>query len=202
MEEQLATNIVAAVNAELAKSMAKFVDESPMDSDKAQDEFLELVIYGNKVAEVADFLHKFYDSKTPVISCCLDPVMAERTMRKVFRYDFNERLKEALLACRAGYFVYRDGQWLNGHGDSFLISNVVLCGGPTALAVDMALRWRPVRSSKGLCVFFDVPCEVVKIQSRHSKWPHKLSRKCLIEPICFGSLYMPHCAALGDEDAA
>src|SRR5574341_875097 len=31
-----------------------------------------------------------------------------------------------------------------------LRSNVVLCGGPTARAVDSALRWRPVRSSYGL----------------------------------------------------
>ena len=119
-------DVFAKVRNKLAASMARIAADPgpPMASDKAQDEFLELVIYGNEVPAVADFLHKFYDSGTPVISCRFDVLVAGGAVGEVFRYDFAEPLKKALFACRAGYFVNRDGQWLNSHGESFEMANV------------------------------------------------------------------------------
>ena len=125
--ESEADEIRTKVNTNLAASMLRIAaadDGPPMASDAAQDEFLELVIYGNEVPAVADFLRQFYDSGKAVIHCRWDSLMTEGAVSKVLRYDFDERLKEALLACRAGYFVYRDGQWLNGHGESFEMFNV------------------------------------------------------------------------------
>jgi len=125
MGEADAMAIVTEVNIELAESMARInaAGEPTRQGDSAHDSFLELVIYGNKVAAVADFLHKFYDSGSGVIRVSLDPLVTERAMREVFRYDLAESMKEALFACRAGYFVNRDGQWLNHRGDLFVMSN-------------------------------------------------------------------------------
>ena len=116
------SDICAEVNARLAECMTRILangGDEPMASDAAQDEFLELVICGNKLPAVANFLHEFYDSGAPVISCRIDSLVTEGAVSEVFCYDFAEPLKKALFACRAGYFVNRDGQWLNGHGESF-----------------------------------------------------------------------------------
>lgn len=102
--------------------------EPQHQGDKAHDEFLELVIYGNKVPAVANFLHEFYNASSGVIKVCVDPLMTSRAMREVFRYNLRESLKKTLLACRADYWVCRDGEWLNGHGDAFVMANVEVTG--------------------------------------------------------------------------
>jgi len=50
-------DIIAEVNAELEESMARIraAGEPVRQGDKAHDDFLELVIYGNKVPAVANF---------------------------------------------------------------------------------------------------------------------------------------------------
>ena len=114
------------VNRKLTASMARILaadDGPPRAGDKALDEFLELVIYGNEVPAVANFLHEFYNSGSGVIRLTPNVLVAEGTVGEVFRHDFDESLKKCLLACRAGYFVYRDGQWLNGHDESFEMFN-------------------------------------------------------------------------------
>lgn len=50
------------------------------------------------------------------------------------------------------------------------MANVLLCRGPGALAVDMALRWRPVGSSKGLAD------QLVVLRVRSDPKPHDAVR--------------------------
>ena len=99
--------VVSAVNDELAESMAriKAAGEPPRQGDQAHDDFLELIIYGNKVPAVADFLHQFFRSGAGVISVRIDPLVTDGAMSKVFRYDLEERLQKLLTAYRAGNFI-------------------------------------------------------------------------------------------------
>ena len=125
------------VNTNLAASMTRIAAFSnrvkhlsaafgydPILHRTAHEELRELVIYGDKFPDVANFLHPFADKITAIICCRSDSLVTGGAVGEVFRYDIPESLKKALLACRAGYFVYRDGQWLNGHGESFEMFNV------------------------------------------------------------------------------
>lgn len=115
---QEADAICAKVNKKTEASRARILaadDGPPRPGDKVRDEFLELVIYRNEIPAVANFLHEFYNSGSGVIGLAPNVFVAEGTASEVFRHDSGERLKKCLLASRAVYFVYRDGQWLNGH---------------------------------------------------------------------------------------
>jgi len=121
-----ASTVSVEVSAELAECLARTnaAGKTPIARGSAQDEFLERVICGNKVPAVANFLHQFYDPGAAVIRCRIDVLVTNGAMSKVLRYDFTESLKKALLACRAGYFVNRDGKWLDGHGNTFVAANM------------------------------------------------------------------------------
>lgn len=115
--------IITEVSAELATSLAKLAGDKPMASDKAQDEFLELVIYGNKVPAVAKFLHQFFNSGAAVIHCALDPLWTESAMKKVFCYHLDKRVERVLAACRTGDFVSWNGQGVECHKSSIEMAN-------------------------------------------------------------------------------
>jgi hypothetical protein len=140
MDARRVFDVIAEVNKELAESMSRIsaAGEQPHQADQAHDEFLELVIYGNKVPAVANFLHEFYNSGSGVIKVCIDPLMTSGAVGKVFRYDLAESLKKALLTYRAGYFVNRNGEWLNGHGESFVMTHVKWTAYAPYILVDMA----------------------------------------------------------------
>ena len=97
--------------------------EPPRQGEKARDDFLELIIYGDKVPAVADFLHQFFRSGAGVIKIRLDPLMTSRTMREVFRYDLEESLQKPLAAYRAGNFVDWNVALVKSHEEAPVMSN-------------------------------------------------------------------------------
>ena len=113
-------DIVTEVNTELAESIAQMhaAGEPTRQGDTAHDEFLELVICGNKVPAVADFLHQVFRFGAGVIDVRVDPHMTSRAMREVFRYDLEGSLQKLLAACRAGNFVAWIMALVEIHGDT------------------------------------------------------------------------------------
>jgi hypothetical protein len=100
-------NIVAKVSSKLAESMVPTGDsrEPPRQSDKARDDFLELIIYGNKAPAVADFFHQFFRAGAGVITFRIDPLMTNQAIREFFRYNLEESLQKLLAAFRARNWV-------------------------------------------------------------------------------------------------
>ena len=115
MGETGTIDIAAKVNAEMAK---RLINLSPMPSDQAQDEFLELLIYADMVPAVAKALQQFFNLGLPVIVSTVDTQATELAGQLIVRYDLHETVKGLLLAARASDFVHGDLQGINRHSVS------------------------------------------------------------------------------------
>lgn len=99
-------DLASEINTELAKYTsqiyAKGGPELPVDD--AQEKLMELVIYGNKVPAVAEFLQQLFQSGAPVICGSVDPDGPDLSRKRNFRFHLDERVERVLHACRTGDF--------------------------------------------------------------------------------------------------
>lgn len=119
-------DLVSEISTELAKYTSQIYAKGGqvLPVDEAQEKLMELVIYGNKVPAVAEFLQQLFQNGAPVICGTVDPDGPDLSRKRNFRFHLDERVERVLHACRAGDFtswrirpIAQRGNAVNG-GDS------------------------------------------------------------------------------------
>jgi hypothetical protein len=99
-------DLVSEINTELARYTSQIYAKGGqvLPVDEAQEKLMELVIYGNKVPAVAQFLQQLFQSGATVICGTVDPDGHDPSRKRNFRFHLDERVERVLHACRAGDF--------------------------------------------------------------------------------------------------
>lgn len=111
-------NLVSEISKELAKFTAQiYARGGPvLPVDEAQEKLVELVLYGNKVPAVAEFLQQLYQSGATVLCGTVDSDGANLLTKRHIRVHLDAQVEQVLHACRSGDFCSWRRQPIGQHG--------------------------------------------------------------------------------------